>query len=1396
MSYSGREREQVAEGRIAAIARGVLTPMQEAMYRRAQVSDDAGIDVELICVEFPDGENVDVAALAESLAEWTTEFESLRTGFADGPMGPEQVVFSAAAVGLEVEDLRSLSVADRSLELERRQEAERRRGFELSCPPLIRVRLFRLADDRWTAMFVVHHLVYDCRSGVELFSWLLRAYDARVARTPAPGPARSPRPSMIDFARAIRSQPTEGRREFWTRLLDGVDLRDEHGIPRPSARGVAAQPARPHLGATPAPAAGASAARSDHREPHPTSDQPIPRPVGYVVRPVPADLLREIEGFAKLADATVNSVLQAAWSVLLARYSGCEDVTWGSTRVGRGGTIDGSEGLVGMCINAVVSRIGARGTSTLAELARELRGQHLAVRAHQHTPSAQVHEWIGAPPTRLFQTLFTYDAFSLEHELGRHCSRAGQAPRRFRVLCRPGLPVTMMFAGGPAPSLEVVYERSEVSDSAAEHVADHFLTFLAEGCRRPGASVNEIAHVPAGRREWIVGRSRGRSFPYPSDLPVHRLFERRAAAHPDDVAIVSGETRLTYRELNAAADRLAALLAAKGVGSETPVAIVSRRSPEFLIAVLAALKAGGAYVPLESDNPLVRQQRALAAMPDAILITDAGAPRGTDDGVARLVAPERVLRFPAGAPENLSVPPAPAPPFAAPGALANIIFTSGSTGQPKGVMVTHRAIVRLVHNGFLPFSRGDTYLLLSSPAFDVSTLEIWGPLLTGGTVVVHPHGPIDLGELRRNLAANRVTRLWLTASLFNMIVDTDPGILEGVDTILAGGEALSPSHVRRAQAALPAAQIINGYGPTENTTFSSTHALPGPLHPSEASVPIGIPLDHSSQYVLDVHRQLCDADFVGELSMGGDGLALGYLRDEALTRERFVPSIADLPHESLLYRSGDLARLRGDGTFDYVGRRDAMVKIRGFRVDLGEVETALASCDGVLRAAAVFEPRGNHRALVAYLVCDDDFAHATLRRELKYLLPDYMIPRELLRVNALPLTGSGKLDRNALSKARGEPIDVSAAPSRAVPQTELEARVGRAIGEVLGIESPDPDAGFFDLGGHSLAAVALMLRLERDFGLRWGTHQLVRNPSIRHLTAEIEAQLASQHPETNGAAQNAQAHARGSGGPQSTSHARGRDLGVVLRPGGAAAPVFLAPGVEGSVLQLRALPDLLPGDRPIIAVRPHGTQPGEHARRTLAACADDLIATVDRHWPAGPVHLVGYSFGGAVVYEAARRLQAAGREVGMVVLIDMVTGHLLLGQSSRAERLRWALMQPSSLPALVVRRVRWARSNGQPTPPTAASEKSLPIVEAHMEALRHYEWPTYDGRAPINLLVARETSLGRPRDLGWRRLGNGKLRIHDMSGNHVACLSPPHVSRLASTIAKCLERCESERSPR
>jgi thioesterase domain-containing protein/acyl carrier protein len=365
-----------------------------------------------------------------------------------------------------------------------------------------------------------------------------------------------------------------------------------------------------------------------------------------------------------------------------------------------------------------------------------------------------------------------------------------------------------------------------------------------------------------------------------------------------------------------------------------------------------------------------------------------------------------------------------------------------------------------------------------------------------------------------------------------------------------------------------------------------------------------------------------------------------------------------------------------------------------------------------------------------------------------------------------------------------------------VPQTELEARVGRAIGEVLGIESPDPDAGFFDLGGHSLAAVALMLRLERDFGLRWGTHQLVRNPSIRHLTAEIEAQLASQHPETNGAAQNAQAHARGSGGPQSTSHARGRDLGVVLRPGGAAAPVFLAPGVEGSVLQLRALPDLLPGDRPIIAVRPHGTQPGEHARRTLAACADDLIATVDRHWPAGPVHLVGYSFGGAVVYEAARRLQAAGREVGMVVLIDMVTGHLLLGQSSRAERLRWALMQPSSLPALVVRRVRWARSNGQPTPPTAASEKSLPIVEAHMEALRHYEWPTYDGRAPINLLVARETSLGRPRDLGWRRLGNGKLRIHDMSGNHVACLSPPHVSRLASTIAKCLERCESERSPR
>jgi amino acid adenylation domain-containing protein len=590
----------------------------------------------------------------------------------------------------------------------------------------------------------------------------------------------------------------------------------------------------------------------------------------------------------------------------------------------------------------------------------------------------------------------------------------------------------------------------------------------------PGARLETASPLAPAERERVVGTWNQTAVAYRPEATVHALFREQAAAAPERVALAWDGGELTYGELDRWSDALAERLIAAGVGADQPVALCMERSAEAIVAALAILKAGGAYLPLDPDHPPERLAFAVSDAGAAVLVTRRARAAALAQLASRTVFVEDAAADPASAEPRVE--------RATPRTRAYVMYTSGSTGKPKGVQIEHRSIVRLVGRPTYVRLGADTRFLHAAPlGFDASTLELWGPLLHGGACVVYTD-PVPTGRgLARTIAAHGVTTMWLTAALFNSVVDEDPRLLSGVQQLFTGGEALSPSHVRRALAALPATELVNGYGPTECTTFTTTYAIPRDI-PADAPIPIGGPIGDTQCYVLNRAGAPVPAGIIGELYVGGIGVARGYLARPELDAERFVPD--HLGGGERLYRTGDRVRWRPDGTLDFLGRADNQVKLRGFRIELGEIEARLGSLPGVAACAVLLRADGpGGKRLVAYVVpeagTDPQITSApALRAALGKLLPDFMVPSQLVTMTALPVTANGKLDRAKLPAPTSERPEL-AQPYRA-PSTEREAAICRAFADVLGIDQVGALDGFFELGGNSLLSLRLLARLRQQ----------------------------------------------------------------------------------------------------------------------------------------------------------------------------------------------------------------------------------------------------------------------------------------------------------------------------
>ncbi|GAA3732110.1 non-ribosomal peptide synthetase [Plantactinospora mayteni] len=569
------------------------------------------------------------------------------------------------------------------------------------------------------------------------------------------------------------------------------------------------------------------------------------------------------------------------------------------------------------------------------------------------------------------------------------------------------------------------------------------------------------------------------------------LVVRQVQAQPDATAVSAGDHSLTYRDLDRASDAVASRLTAAGTRADDVVAVLADRSPDLIAALLGILKAGAGYLVADPSAPAERLAWILGDAAPAAILTGPGHTPPGDPAV-----PVLPLTGPAAGPA-VPVP-------IAPGTLAYVSYTSGSTGRPKGVAVPHDAVVRLVHDTrWASFGPDDVFLQASPVAFDASTLEIWAPLTTGGRLALHPPGPVTSASIAATVAAEGVTVLWLTAGIFHQLARTSPGALRGVRHLLAGGDVVAPRQIAQVLDAVPGLTFTNGYGPTENTTF--TTCWTSTTAPATGTTPIGRPIDGTGVRVLDDELRPVRPGIEGRLWATGRGLARGYLGRPGLTAEKFRPDPWGAPGDRM-YDTGDRVRVRADGAIEYLGRADQQVKIRGFRVEPGEIERTLRRRPEVADAAVIaqVDPLTGTR-LVGYVVlagAAGPETAAAIRRDLRTELPEYMIPAAVLPLDRMPLTANGKVDRSRLPAADRAPRTVEG--DYHPPSTATEAELAEVWGRALQVEPIGVDDDFFELGGHSLLAAELVGELHRRFAVRVPARTLYRDATIRRLATVVD----------------------------------------------------------------------------------------------------------------------------------------------------------------------------------------------------------------------------------------------------------------------------------------------------
>ncbi|MBE9186427.1 amino acid adenylation domain-containing protein [Microcoleus sp. LEGE 07076] len=1330
------------------------TEAQKEIWIAVQMGNEANCAYnESICLRLQG--NLDVESLRFSIEELVQRHEALRSTFS--PNGSTLCISSSIALDIPTIDLSILDDRARESKLAYLRREEVDRPFNLVCGPLFRSQIIKLEEQEHIIILTGHHIICDGWSWGILFPDLGEIYSAKnqgiAANLPQPE-------SFIEYAVLQEEQATIPEvidaQKYWLNQFSGtipvVDLPTDRQ--RPALRTY-------------------NGAREDWE--------------------LNSDLVANLKRLGKKAGCSFFTTLFAGFEAFMYRLCGQEDLVVGMPAAGQ--LVGGKDKLAGHCVSLLPLRTQINGEQSFLDYLRSRRTAVLDAIDRQQFTFGTLVKTLAIPRdfsrVPLVPVTFNLDVQLAEDQLNFDGFKA-------EVFSNPRTCENFEWAVNASETktklvLECQYNTNLFDAATIRSRMAEFEALLEGIVANPNCLLQNLPILTAAEEQQLLVEWNNTQTNYPESACIHQLFAVQAEQTPDAVAVVFGEQQLTYKQLNCRANQLAHYLQTLGAGSEVLVGVCFDRSLDAIVSLLAVLKAGSAYLPLDPAYPKERLDFMLSDAQISVLLTQQHLIEKLPENQAKVVcleaAREEISAQSETNPANLANAEN----------LAYVMYTSGSTGKPKGVCVVHRSVVRLVKDtNYASLSAAEVFLQLAPISFDASTLEIWGALLNGAKLAIFPPGSPSLAELGEAIRLYNVTILWLTAGLFHLMVDERIEDLKGLGQLLAGGDVLSVPHVQKLLREAPNCKLINGYGPTENTTFTCCFTI-APDSQISNSVPIGRPIANTQVYILDPHLQPVPIGVPGELYAGGAGLARGYLNRPDLTAERFIPNPFINPEKGLenaeersvaspnydanrLYKTGDLARYLPDGNIEYLGRTDNQVKIRGFRIEVAEIEAVLAAHPDIAQVAiAVQLDASGNKCLAAYAVPRPGkiLVAATLRSSLQQRLPDYMIPVGFAFLDTLPLNANGKVDRRALTTQKWQSASVAPDETIAVaPRDKLESQVTEIWQQVLGIDSIGVRDNFFEAGGHSLLAAQLLAEIEKVFGKKLPLSAIFQSPTVEQLADILrEPEWSSPSPSM-----------------------------VVIQPGTASyKPPLFCIHVLGRGLEFyRPLLNYLEPSQAILGLSTQIMDEKLAPPNRVEELAAYYIKEMQTFQPYGPYFLLGVSFGGTVAFEMARQLDAKGEKVALLGLLDTYGPDAVkkLPEIKQSQRTMKVLQltpgvflnkAKSNLIGKIesLTEIQWRilckfyRSSGRPLP---IYLENFTHRELNQQALRQYVAGVYSGKATIFKAVESAILFGADRELGWSEVVKGGIEIHEIHSDHLGMLKEPHVRILGEKLQAAVDR--------
>ena len=1265
---------------------------------------------------------LDLALLEQSLTEISRRHEILRATFDSVEGSPQQRIAPIRPIKLCVKDCSDLPADDRNSRTRTILQEGVRELFDLRTGPILRGTLVRWGMKEHVLLLVTHHIVFDAWSSEILIDELFTVY-GQLARASQPELPVLPI-SYADYAFWQRERFEDGTMDdslaHWDATLRDLPDRVELPVDRP-------------------------------RQAFQTGDGACER-----LRMVP-ELVTSLESLARTEGTTLFSTLLATFAVLIQRYTRADDFLVGTPVAGRGEVE--TENLIGPFVNTLVLRCDLSGDPTARELVGRIRETILNALEHQDVPFEKVVEAVqperelGRPP--LFDVMF-----NLENVPRRSASPPELTiePYALDVLAvGSDLVAEIRHEVDGGAMCEFAYRADLFSRETIQRALAHYellLGGIAEDANRP---ISALPMLPASEKHSMLVEWNDTQRAYPEDQCIHELFDAQAMRTPNRTAVVFGDESLTYHELAEHVERMAARLRRRGVRKNVPVGILLERSVNLLVSIFAVLKAGGAYVPFDPTAPKERLIFMLEEAAVRCLITQ----RSLEPDLSAWKG-ERIVVDGTPPTGGTAVANAPALGSSLPDDIACIFYTSGSTGKPNGVMLTHRGVANHLFGlyGMLRVQPDDIILQVSSASFDMSLRDLIGPLIRGVRVVLlsdwQAKNPAEIISAMQ--AKNVSAVLGIVPSFLSALIDTitaQGARLPSLRLVATVGETHSRSLAQRTLGAFgQQVRLYNCYGLTEGAG-STGHQI-ADVPPDQATIPIGRPLANVKVYVLDRSLHPAGIGIPGELYLGGPGLAKGYVNRPELTAERFVRSPFD--SGTILHKTGDLGRWLASGELEFLGRVDRQIKLRGCRIEPGEIEAVLCEHFAVSQAVVeVYEPMPMERRLAAYVVSDATSTNlvALLREYLRERVPLYMIPSQFVVLDELPITPRGKVDHAALSllaRTQRSPIEAFVKP-----RTPIEASIAAIWKDVLSVDRIGVHDDFFDFGGHSFLAIRLIARLERTFGVSLPLSVLFEYPTVEALSQAVQ----EHNPRLS------------------------RSTVVCLQKGDDGPPFFCIPPAASSVNHFAQLVRTLSSDIPFYGMHALGLEPGEVPQDRIENMATRYISDMRAIQPSGPYFIGGRCLGAYIAFEMALQLADSGEDVALLALLDPTTPPGMrrgfryylrrVGYFSRRKQLMRALLRKARWAFRQVERLHVLRYRGSQN-----ARRIQRTYGAHLLAQETYAPRIYTGAITF-FASSEEYSRDDSRPL-WRDLTSCGLELHLVPGTHRTMSTSPHLYTLVREL--------------